>query len=156
MAADTEPAGFLAGKHLTKSRPLLRKEIYAIKSRGYTISWLSIDLPPNRVRRGALNHSAASTNARAITDLMWGFSAIAGVGFLLVEGRPLFAIIRFRQKGGDRLDKTALPRQVEGNRFLELAWTIVPALLLLVIFVFTGRRFGPSQAGLRSSRLTPR
>ena len=30
-----------------------------------------------------------------------------------------------------------LPRQIEGNRSLEIAWTIVPALLLMVIFVFT-------------------
>ena len=79
----------------------------------------------------------ASTNARAITDLMWGFSGIAGLGFLLVEGLLVFTIIRFRHKGGDHLEKAALPRQVEGNRFLELLWTIVPALLLLVIFVFT-------------------
>lgn len=79
----------------------------------------------------------ASTNARAITDLMWGFSVVAGLGFLLVEGLLLFTILRFRHKGCDRLEKTALPRQVEGNRMLELAWTVVPASLLLVIFIFT-------------------
>ena len=45
----------------------------------------------------------ASTNARAITDLMWGFSGVAGLGFLLVEGLLVFTIIRFRQKGGNRL-----------------------------------------------------
>jgi cytochrome c oxidase subunit 2 len=79
----------------------------------------------------------ASTNARAITDLMWGFSGVAVLGFILVEGLLIFTIIRFRQKDGSGSDKGALPRQTEGNRFIELAWTVVPALLLLIIFIFT-------------------
>lgn len=79
----------------------------------------------------------ASTNARAITNLMWGYSGIAGLGFILVEGLLVFAILRFRHKGSDRLEKADFPRQIEGNRFFELAWTAVPALLLLIIFVFT-------------------
>ncbi len=81
--------------------------------------------------------SHASTNAQAITNLMWGYSAVAALGFLLVEGLLIFTIIRFRHKGADRLEKAAIPRQIEGNRFFELAWTIVPALLLLIIFFFT-------------------
>ena len=81
--------------------------------------------------------SQASTSAQAITKLMWGYSGFAAFGFIIVESLLIITVIRFRYKGRDRLEKAALPRQIEGNRFFELAWTTVPALLLLVIFIFT-------------------
>ncbi len=79
----------------------------------------------------------ASTSAKAITDLMWGFSGVAGLGFIIVEGLLLFTLFRFRHKDGTQLIKATLPKQIEGNRVLEVVWTIVPAVLLLMIFIFT-------------------
>lgn len=79
----------------------------------------------------------ASTSAKAITDLMWGFSGVAGLGFVVVEAILLYTIIRFRHKNGAQLTKSTLPRQIEGNRLLEVVWTVIPAVLLLIIFVFT-------------------
>ncbi len=79
----------------------------------------------------------ASTSARAITNLMWGFSAVAGIGFIVVEALLLFAIFRFRQKVSTPFNQSSLPKQIEGNRRLELVWTIIPAILLLIIFIFT-------------------
>ncbi len=79
----------------------------------------------------------ASTSAKAITDLMWGFSGVAGLGFVVVEALLLYTLFRFRHKDGTQLNKATLPRQIEGNRLLEVVWTIIPAVLLLIIFVFT-------------------
>lgn len=52
--------------------------------------------------------------------------------FIPVEGLLIYAVIRFRAKPGQ-----GLPVQVHGNNRLEIAWTIAPALLLVVIAVPT-------------------
>jgi cytochrome c oxidase subunit 2 len=54
--------------------------------------------------------------------------------FLLVEGLILFAIIRYRRR---RTSES--PKQVEGNRPLELAWTIISFVIVGVLFVLTYR-----------------
>jgi cytochrome c oxidase subunit 2 len=51
--------------------------------------------------------------------------------FVIVEGLLVFAVIRFRQKRTDE----GLPKQVHGNTKLEIAWTVAPAILLLVLAV---------------------
>lgn len=59
---------------------------------------------------------------------------LAAVVFVLVEGILLYSLIRFRRRVGDRL-----PAQIHGNNRLEVAWTIAPAILLLVVAVPTLR-----------------
>ena len=54
--------------------------------------------------------------------------------FLLVEGLILFAIVRYRRQ---RTNGT--PEQVEGNRPLELAWTILSFVIVAVLFTLTYR-----------------
>jgi cytochrome c oxidase subunit 2 len=45
----------------------------------------------------------------------------------------LFVLVRFRARKG----QTDLPKQVEGNHVLEIIWTVIPILLLLVLAVPT-------------------
>ena len=54
----------------------------------------------------------------------------AGVVLVVVNGLLIYALIRFRRKRDDEM-----PRQVHGNTRLEIAWTIAPAILLLVLAV---------------------
>ncbi len=56
----------------------------------------------------------------------------AAVIFAVVQALLIYAVIRFRRKKGQ-----GLPRQVHGNVRLELAWTIAPTILLVVIAVPT-------------------
>ncbi len=56
----------------------------------------------------------------------------ATVILVLVFGVLGYALIRFRRKKGEEL-----PVQVHGNNRLEIAWTIAPAILLLIIAVPT-------------------
>ena len=57
------------------------------------------------------------------------------VGILIVVvGLFFYGIIRFRAKKGDE-DK--IPKQVHGNPLLEVAWTLIPAILLIFIAVPT-------------------
>ena len=56
---------------------------------------------------------------------------VAVVIFLLVEGIVLYVTLRFRRKATD----TQLPPQTHGNNRLELVWTAIPAIVVLVMFV---------------------
>ncbi len=57
---------------------------------------------------------------------------MAVVVFVVVETLLVIAVFRFRRREGD-----SIPRQVHGSLPLELGWTIVPAILLIVVAVPT-------------------
>lgn len=61
--------------------------------------------------------------------VMW----IALAVFIVVQGLIIYAVIKFKRADGD----DELPEQVEGNHRLEIAWTVIPALILAVISVPT-------------------
>ena len=56
--------------------------------------------------------------------------------FLLVEGLLLYAIFRYRRRSASEM-----PNQIEGNRNLELFWTVASFLIIAVLFVLTVRSF---------------
>jgi cytochrome c oxidase subunit 2 len=60
--------------------------------------------------------------------LLWTMVVV----FVLVEGALLYAAIRFRRKPGD-----PLPPQTHGHTPLEIAWTIVPTILILGLGVWS-------------------
>jgi cytochrome c oxidase subunit 2 len=76
-----------------------------------------------------------STPARDVHQLSLFVLLITGGIFLGVSGLILFAIIRFRCRPGE----TAEPPQVFGSTQIELAWTIIPVLLITVLFLGTAR-----------------
>jgi cytochrome c oxidase subunit 2 len=73
-----------------------------------------------------------SPQARAIYDL----GIVAGIVFLLiyvvVAGAIVYAILRFRARAGE-----ADPKQIAGNKEVETAWTIIPFLIVIFLFVVT-------------------
>jgi cytochrome c oxidase subunit 2 len=69
---------------------------------------------------------------RLVDDLFRTTVFWAVVVFILVEGVLVFAIFKFRGRPDD-----PEPRQVHGSTVLEIAWTIVPALILAIIAVPT-------------------
>jgi cytochrome c oxidase subunit 2 len=71
--------------------------------------------------------------ARKILDLTTPFFWIAVViGVAVVVATIVFAL-KFREKPGEERN----PVQVHGNSTLEITWTIIPALILAVMGVFT-------------------
>jgi cytochrome c oxidase subunit II len=67
-------------------------------------------------------------------DVHWLYNvlfAVAAVVFLLVEGAILFVVIRYRRR--DDL----LPPQFHGNNLLEVAWTVIPLLIVATLFALT-------------------
>ena len=66
-------------------------------------------------------------------SLFWIIFWLAVVVFILVEGVLLYMIFRFRRKPTDQ----GLPPQTHGNTKLEIIWTVVPAILLVIVAVPT-------------------
>jgi cytochrome c oxidase subunit 2 len=75
----------------------------------------------------------ASENAAGIRDAYWLILAITGVVFLLVETTLVAFLIRYR---GRQRARDAEGPQIRGNTNLEIAWTVVPVLLLAAIVAF--------------------
>jgi cytochrome c oxidase subunit 2 len=77
-----------------------------------------------------------STPAFMIRELAFFTMGIAGAIFVVVGGLIVFAIARFRQRPGQP-DRE--PPQVYGSTRIELAWTVVPFLIVVVLFLVTAR-----------------
>ncbi|MCL4465867.1 MAG: cytochrome c oxidase subunit II [Chloroflexi bacterium] len=76
--------------------------------------------------------SPASKGARDIAGLFWMVMAVAAVIFVGVEGLLIYSLFRFRHRPGQ-----TEPRQVHGNFRLEVAWTILPTVIVAGIFAAT-------------------
>lgn len=53
--------------------------------------------------------------------------------FVIVEAALLYSVFRYRRRRGEN----RLPRQIHGNNAVEVAWTIAPALLLVIVAIPT-------------------
>ncbi len=73
--------------------------------------------------------------AQTIMDLVWPVFIIAGIVFVLVEVGVVLIAWKFRERPDD--DDDTLPTQTHGNFKLEIGWTILPAVILFVVAVFT-------------------
>lgn len=73
--------------------------------------------------------SPNSPQAQRIASLFNWSIVIGSLIFLLVTGLVLYVAWRYRERGDARE-----PRQLAGNKRLEIAWTIAPTLLLIGLF----------------------
>lgn len=72
---------------------------------------------------------AITDEAKTMSTLFKIVTSIAIVVFLGVEGAVLYAVVKFRKKGD------SLPPQTHGNNLLEIVWTTIPIVIVLVLFV---------------------
>jgi cytochrome c oxidase subunit 2 len=77
----------------------------------------------------------ASTPADAIAGLSVLVLGMTGAILVVVGGLLVYAIVRFRR----RPDQAHEPAQVYGSNQVELAWTVVPMLIVVVLFLATAR-----------------
>ncbi|HVX18949.1 MAG TPA: cytochrome c oxidase subunit II [Acidimicrobiales bacterium] len=76
--------------------------------------------------------------AHQIWNLIWPVFIIAGVILVIVVGGVLYFAARYRVNNDeDWLDDTHMPPQIHGNFRMELGWTVLPAVILAVVGVFT-------------------
>jgi cytochrome c oxidase subunit II len=77
-----------------------------------------------------------STPADSILHLSRFVLAITGLIFLVVATLLTYAVVKFRNKAGDAQRE---PAQVYGSTQIELAWTVIPILIVVVLFLATAR-----------------
>ena len=73
----------------------------------------------------------AGPNAQKIDDLQKPVFFIAGIVGLIVFGTVGYCIFKYRDRGQD------IPEQTHGKPWLEIMLTIIPAVILLFVGVFT-------------------
>ena len=77
-----------------------------------------------------------STPAQSIAGLSRFVLSIVAIIFIVVFTLLAYAIVRFRQR---QPDKDREPPQVYGSTEIEIAWTVIPALIVLVLFLAAAR-----------------
>jgi cytochrome c oxidase subunit II len=75
-----------------------------------------------------------SPNAGRIESVYWFVFGLAAFIFVVVEAALIVFIVRYRNRGRPR---DVEGPQVRGHLNLELAWTVVPVLILAAIAIFT-------------------
>ncbi len=85
----------------------------------------------------------ASDNARQISDLVQTIYIIAAVVFVVVESLLVFSALRYSRRNAGPAS------QIEGNTRFEIGWTILPAVVLAIVFLvslatLTGLAYQPA------------
>lgn len=78
----------------------------------------------------------ASTPAKTIFGLSLFVLAVTGAIFAVVFTLLVYSVVRFR---GRAADAGREPAQVYGSTQIELAWTVIPVLIVAVLFLATAR-----------------
>ncbi|NRA02014.1 MAG: cytochrome c oxidase subunit II [Myxococcales bacterium] len=86
--------------------------------------------------------SPVSTPAAEILELSWLVIGITGAIFVVVETLLLVGIVRYRR---GRKDDGREPAQVYASGPIEMAWTIVPIIIVAVLFLVTTRSIATLQ-----------
>ncbi|MEX2542263.1 MAG: cytochrome c oxidase subunit II [Trueperaceae bacterium] len=84
----------------------------------------------------SMMHPAGEVARQQMDLFMWTFWLSIAV-LILVVGVLTFAIIRFRRQYTG--DKDAIPNQVHGSVPLEITWTIIPVIIVILVAVPTVR-----------------
>ncbi len=77
-----------------------------------------------------------STPADSILHISYFVLILTGIIFVIVGSMLVYAVVKFRRRAGDDGHE---PPQVYGSNQLELAWTVIPVLIVLVLFLATAR-----------------
>ena len=60
---------------------------------------------------------------------------VIGIIFVVTQGALVWSLIRYRARG----DETTEPPQIYGSNPIELAWTVIPILIVFILFLVTTR-----------------
>jgi len=89
-----------------------------------------------------------STPAHSVHQLSLFILLITGVIFVLVFGLLAYAAVKFRRRPNDDGRE---PPQIYGSNQVELAWTVIPVLVVVVMFTTTARVIHAVQDAKRPS-----
>jgi cytochrome c oxidase subunit II len=102
----------------------------------FVVSWLL--LPPHALAEPSQTSIFApqSTPAKSIVNLSVFVLIITGIIFAVVCTLLVYSISKFRANSSN---VSREPPQVYGSNQIEMAWTIIPVLIVVVLFLATAR-----------------
>jgi cytochrome c oxidase subunit 2 len=80
----------------------------------------------------------AGSPAHSIFDLSMLVLAICTAIFLTVGGLLLYVLVRYRHRANDA-NAAQEPPQIYGSTQIELSWTVIPILIVVMLFLATAR-----------------
>jgi cytochrome c oxidase subunit 2 len=83
-----------------------------------------------------------STPADSIVGLSTFVLSVTAVIFLVVFSLLVYSVMKFRKRAGD---DNLEPAQIYGSNQVELAWTIIPVLIVVALFMATARVIADAQ-----------
>src|SRR5258707_7826139 len=89
-----------------------------------------------------------ATPADSVYNVSMLMLAICAAIFLVVGGLIVFTIVRFRSR---KMDDSREPVQVYGSNRIEIAWTVIPVLIVVVLSMATAR----AVVEVQSKRMPP-
>ena len=121
-------------RHKTKSITLSALLIFAFLFLSLATAAAAVLADPSTVLTSIF--APESTPAKSIFDLSVFVLAITAVIFVVVFTLLVYSIVKF---GDSAANKNREPAQVYGSTQIELAWTIIPILIVVVLFLATAR-----------------
>jgi cytochrome c oxidase subunit 2 len=95
------------------------------------------------MRRIANMFDPLSKPAEMIHDASIITLLICAVIFLIVTGMLVYVTFKFRSRGA--IDERKEPPQIYGSSQIELAWTVIPIIITVVLILITTRTIGEIQ-----------
>ncbi len=87
----------------------------------------------------------------AAHDVFWLYNVVFAMGvavFLGVEGFIVYSVFRYRRRD-DRL-----PPQTHGNTIIEIIWTAIPSVIVLVLFILSIATLGQVEASSNTEEVS--
>jgi cytochrome c oxidase subunit 2 len=109
------------------SRPMARPRIRAFLRAGALLALALVATACGTI----LPPEAHTIQAKEVSWLYDVVLVMGGIVFVGVEGFILYSVFRYRRKD-DRL-----PTQIHGNNLVELIWTAIPTVIVLILFVLS-------------------
>jgi cytochrome c oxidase subunit 2 len=108
------------------------------------LSWVPVARGQDSTIRAIQNiFDPLSAPAETLYQVSLLVMAVCAVIFLVVGGLLTYAIIRYRRRGPE--DDHEEPPQVYGSAAIELAWTVPPILIVVMLVLVTARTIGEIQ-----------
>lgn len=108
------------------SRPMARPWLRALLRAGALVPLIALT--------AACGMVPPEPHTNQAKEVFWLYNVVlvmGGIVFVAVEGFIVYSIFRYRRRD-DRL-----PTQVHGNNLVELIWTAIPTVIVLILFVLS-------------------
>src|SRR5712692_9458613 len=109
--------------HSSRYRVVARNRASRLSERAHSLSPTSIFAP-------------VSTPARSIFGLSIFVLAVTAAIFVVVFALLFYSVVKFRKRNSDDGRE---PPQVYGSNQVEIAWTVIPVLIVVALFMATAR-----------------